>query len=161
MKRLILATVIVLLLSGLAIAVWVLQSFSLSPDTSVDHYPRVLRTLRSDGWPYIAHFPSSIPAAATGIHFFFQRSWGQGATELELRFNLPSDQVDAIEREVSPQAIAAPSPSASWPMMRPIAPGFHTLVLGAAATSNGNKGQSHGVAINKATSEIIYWAEEW
>ncbi|MDB5329275.1 MAG: hypothetical protein JWP03_426 [Phycisphaerales bacterium] len=46
-------------------------------------------------------------------------------------------------------------------MMRPIAPGFHPIVLGAATTSNGNKGHSHGVAINKATGEIIYWAEEW
>ena len=44
MKRLILVTVVVLFLSGLAITLWGLRSFSFTPDTTVSHYSKVLQT---------------------------------------------------------------------------------------------------------------------
>jgi len=141
----------------IALAVWFSRSFYLPRQTAPESYARVLRDERAAGWRFADHFPDTISAAATGVHFFFQPAALQGPTQLELRCTLPREQITSIERQFATKATTRTTAS-DWPQFRQIPQGFEKYILG---VQEGNKGFDYGVAIDSKTSEVIYWAEEW
>jgi hypothetical protein len=129
------------------------------------------------------HFPQTIPPDATEVRFYFLPSFLQGGTIMQLRLKLPVDQIDELYSQFGNAAIhtfvggdtnihanlpdgvpttffyTSDSDQPSFPVT------YEIIVLGAEPYGKPdliwNHGISYGVAIDKSSSVIVYWLEDW
>jgi hypothetical protein len=128
------------------------------------------------------HFPETIPADATGIKFHYHPAFVQGGTAIQLKLQLPNDQVDKLAEEYSQKAtlilqdgnvVKGASDGGDIPhpqlwvaadtkdLQEQYAAFFlHTEPLGE-DNFLWNHGISYGAMINQGEHVVIYWAEEW
>lgn len=149
--------------------------------TDVAQYPAIVA--RFEDAPLIQHFPRTIPADATHVQLDYLPRLLQGGMHFQLRLQVPSDQIDRLVAQAHQRAYDVLSADASTPQSIPadrvpppkfytsptdtdtFPPTYELRVFDAHATGSPdavwNHGQSAGVAINRAASEIVYWAESW
>ncbi|MBF2063880.1 MAG: hypothetical protein IGS39_05550 [Calothrix sp. C42_A2020_038] len=132
----------------------------------------------------INHFPTEIPTDATEIRFVYSPGYMQGGNVLQLRMKQPQTRIDYLiakyrqaakykfrggntnEHIEKPNGVPTTFFHTSDDATDNTFPfDYEILVLGASDRGSKdfkwNHGDSYGVAINRRTSEIVYWAEEW
>jgi hypothetical protein len=150
-----------------------------SPDTNPAHYGSALKEWNRSG--LVALFPPSIPADAKGIHFSVFPGYLQGRPWIQLRMQLPPDQVATIEAIASAATdhiyapdfrFTLPGKKDDWPIPgyqtgdRPdefqFPPTFKLYVIKAVDHGLGSWDpyESYGVAVSRQTNEVVYWANQ-
>jgi hypothetical protein len=124
--------------------------------------------------PRIDLFPAQIPSDATNIRLFYRPHFLQGGAVLQLRFNEPMAQIDAIMKSV--QARAKENYSSSATSRSSIADfiefrdaanqgfadlpaDFQIYVIDSKKTSVDTR-YAIGAAISRDRREIIYWLQD-
>lgn len=142
--------------------------------------------IRSSTWLHqelVKHFPAVIPDYAANTRFIYYSGNLQGGSFLQLKMKLPQTKIEKLlaqyrnrsqrkyqggntndhlnQKNGVPTTFfhTSDNEAESFP------PSYEILVLGAHDRGNSsfkwNHGDSYGVAIDKYTSEIVYWAEVW
>jgi hypothetical protein len=161
---------------------------ALKPVTDIAQYPTILHKSWQDS-PLVQHFPQTIPAVAKNVKIYYQPGFLQGGSTLQLQMTLPPAKIAEIQTQLRQVAQRRYIPGAkdNSPTEETSADGqisvsfqykfylgqpgdqnfpqsYEILVLSdtrGAPSYDWNHGEMHGVAINIATSEIVYWAESW
>ncbi len=154
--------------------------------TDVRRYGEILDSYWNSSRDLVSHFPRPIPAEASDVRFSFRPAFFQGAAHIQLRYSLPSEEIAELHacfaerktrsffggdtndhmnmKEGMPTSFfyTADTEDRKFPIDYEIMifdevlkeedrpPGFYW-----------NHGRSHGVAISRKRSEIVYWAESW
>ena len=132
--------------------------------------------------PALAHFPASIPENSSLVRFHFHPRVFQGNSVLQLRIRLSEEELEALYAEFleeSKYVFPAEAGNDGFIADGEVRttrfytvddamdfPGpFEIFVLDAidlgGDDAHWNHGVSYGVAISRASSEIVYWYEEW
>lgn len=154
--------------------------------TDVRKYADILNDYWSYNQDLVSHFPRPIPSDADGVRFSFLPAFLQGGAHIQLRYSsLPnriSELYDHFAAEKTKSFVGGDtndhmnmkggmpttffytsgSDSHEFPDDYEII--IFDKVLKEEDRPQGhywNHGQSHGVAISKERSEIVYWAESW
>lgn len=151
--------------------------------TEVADYDATLHEWADSG--LVAHFPPHIPAAARNVRFVSFPGALQGGAYLQLRMQLPAEDVKAIRNQLALRATrcyeggdmfdhynrdprrevpTADFRSSDDPQTGGIFPThFKLYVLSAKDRSGGswNHGDTSGAAVSTDTNEVVYWAESW
>lgn len=170
------------LIAGYVSVRWLFPAF-LIPKTTTDlaAYPSTLNQWSASG--LVAHFPTTIPPHANNAKFSAFPGYLQGGAHIQLRLQLPADQIKSIQQKLEPSTtfidMAAPAdphdpdPKNSWPIprfetsddpqtTRDFPAHFKLYRLSAKTSSSSwNHGQTTGIALSPTTNEVIYWAEAW
>ncbi|MBW4669737.1 MAG: hypothetical protein KME60_20555 [Cyanomargarita calcarea GSE-NOS-MK-12-04C] len=131
----------------------------------------------------IKHFPNQLPADAKDIHLVYSPGLKQGNSFFQLRLKLAPEKIkqsmtqysaiaknkyqggDTNEHSNLPNGVPTTFFYTSESGEESFPTSYQILVLGANDRGNPgfkwNHGDSYGVAIDNANSEIIYWAEDW
>lgn len=159
------------------------------PTTDISRYPEIREADVPDD-PLRAHFPRAIPSHAKNVKFYFVPGFAQGATLLQLRMQLPAEEIAALRTEFQPKAKRQYIPGGEnnspktetspdgvvitydYPFYTgdfaagdPVPKFPETYEIYVLEDTQGppeydwNHSETYGVAINEATSEIIYWME--
>ena len=175
---------VLLVLVLLAVAWTVLLRFFLLPHEvrNPKKYSSLLTEWRSRG--LVKHFPDPLPSSATNIKLSSFPGVMQAGAWLQVRFNLPPDEVGRIFDEASRVAKDYYDGGDIYESVNSEKHGlagtsFHTYdpddgkssifpedyrVFVFAASDDGgswNHGQSSGVVVSKQRNEVIYFAEDW
>ena len=149
--------------------------------TNLADYPSTLQEWSSTG--LVAHFPASVPPQAQNVRFSALPGYLQGGAHLQLRMQLPADEVAAIEARLAMATTHVydgggvydhynKDQDNNWPTTS-----FHTAdnprtssdfpthyklyVLSATNRGSWNHGKTTGAAISTKLNEVIYWADSW
>lgn len=135
-----------------------------------------------EGYLLGEHFPKTIPADATNVRLSYIPRRMQGASHLQLRLELPAEQVinlraqfitDAkyqywggmIDQANLPQGAQTTDFYTSGTDDHRFPSTYEIFVLEVRPAGSPdfewNHGTSYGVAINVSASEIVYWFEFW
>lgn len=136
-----------------------------------------------DDHPALQHFPASVPANSSFVRLHFHPALFQGGSVLQLKVSLPPDEVQSLYSVFARQALyVIPSNTMNDPLFEdPEIPrhrdltadtestslreGFELLVLGAedlgSKDAPWNHGVTYGVAVDRASSQVVYWYEDW
>jgi hypothetical protein len=131
-----------------------------------------------------AHFPERIPPHARTVRFSYYPGPLQAAAHLQLRMQLPPEEIDAIVERMRRQKVMTYRGGAEPPDGRP-SPDFFTSgsVQGAASPDPTafppsylilqfgeprrwepgawNHGSIAGIAVDRDACEVVYWAQAW
>jgi hypothetical protein len=160
-----------------------------APITDLAQYQTILAQLRkpnalSAGMNMLAYFPPAIPGDAQNPRMFYRPQYWQSGTVLQLRYQLPPDQIAAIQAQVSPIARQTTQgstdefsevnshhglPTADFSVTdKPgaaLPDDFSVYVVDAGSrpppVEPWGSGYCYGVAISPQRSEVIYWLEDW
>lgn len=140
--------------------------------TNVKKYEKILDTYWGPESKLVRHFPRPIPADAGAIRFSFLPAFWQGGAHIQLRYSLPSEQVEeryaySAQRRTSSSFGGMTTTSfytgdtkdGQFPDDYEIM--IFDEVREEEPIGSSNHGHSHGVAISKKRHEIVYWAEVW
>ncbi|MEI8194865.1 MAG: hypothetical protein WCI73_03035 [Phycisphaerae bacterium] len=150
------------------------------PTTDVRDYHAQLEQWMEVSDPRLfTHFPPTIPSQARNVRFSAQLGFGQGGGHIQLRLELPSEEIARLEKQfpaATTTHVAATSTAPAWAVLRPpfytadtheeeidsIMEDYRIQVLYAIDRSSGTlvSGEFAGVAISPKRHEIIYWLEE-
>lgn len=162
------------------------QAFSnngrLEKITDISRYEEIRRSTWSHQ-ELVKHFPTVIPDYAANTRFIYYPGNLQSGSFLQLKMKLPPTKIKKLlaqYRDRSQRKYQGGNTNDHLNQENGLPTTFfHTsddetesfpstyeiLVLGARDRSNSsfkwNHGDSYGVAIDKDTSEIVYWAEVW
>ncbi|WGV28195.1 hypothetical protein [Halotia branconii] len=131
----------------------------------------------------IKYFPDQIPTDTKSVRIAYSPGFLQGGSYFQVRLKQSPQKIQKLLSQYRNIALhtyrggstndhvnlpngvpttffyTSDSPTESFP------PGYEILVLDAQDRGTPgfkwNHGNSHGVAINNLTSEIVYWAEQW
>jgi hypothetical protein len=158
---------------------------SLKPVTEISRYREVRQSFDPEA-TLIQHFPPEIPREARNVRLYFVPGFLQGAAVLQLRMQLPPDRVQKIQArfrktaklkyipggkdnnlqpETSPNGVVITHEyrfHTGESSDRPFPKNYELLVTedtSGAPTYNWKHPNLAGVAIDPATSEVVYWAE--
>ena len=158
----------------------------LKPVTDPSQYGAILA--KFDNSLTVKHFPLQVPANAKNVRLYYLPGFLQGATFLQLRMKLDPEQIEIIEAEFIKQAKRKYIPGAknNSPTEEDSPTGmkveytyksyigestgvsfpsnYKLLVLEdtrGAPTYNWKHSDVYGVAIDPATTEVVYWLEDW
>jgi hypothetical protein len=185
LRRCLIALLVLIFLSPLFVAVGPTLDFltGKQPDpfdlstTKLAQYPHLLAMWRPSG--LVQHFPATIPASASSARLFETPAILQGGASFQLRLTLPAAAVAEIERFYAPQTSITYQGDNIDDLINPPAPNDHTGSTGHGPFSNSftiyvlkshaggeesfrwNHGETAGLAINRETHEVVYWAESW
>lgn len=175
---------LVLVVVVLGSMVWeLLVTTTKAPETKTDiaQYERLLGMWRGSG--LVDHFPDQVPASASASWFSYNSGYRYGGAHIQLRVKLPPEQVRQVLSRYEPvakhrylggdRAVHRRQPggvpttffrtNGSQEMSFPDT--YVLLVLGAQHSeddsSSWERGETFGVAVGLAASEVIYWAESW
>jgi hypothetical protein len=131
----------------------------------------------------IKHFPESIPTDAKEVKMIYAPGLTKGSSVLQLRYKLPSIRTDQLlldyqkvakhkylggntnDHANQPQGVPTTFFYTTELEEQTFPPTYQILVLNARDRGTPNfkwqHGDSYGVAIDKFSSEIVYWAEQW
>lgn len=180
----VLGGIITLFFSLCAIFVNVAAAAFLGGTTVIDdpsRYPAILEEMGDS--ELIRHFPTQIPDTAANVKFVYFGGFLQGGAYIQLRLQLPRDEITKIYNEYRSIAqykfIGGDRNTHANELYGVPTTNFYTsgtdnftfpntyeiLVLnvqpGDDPEFEWNHGYSYGVAISTMNSEIIYWAEDW
>ena len=151
-----------ILIGGLFLVAWLRQE-----TTMRNYYNDVLH---NTWWnkDLVAHFPDPIPPEATGVQVFYFPGFMQGGPEFQVHFRLPPEKISRLYEELGAQAIyrfkAGDAPREVFvpPFLadgragHPFPATYEIFVFK-------NEGANHrkicGVAIDRTTNDIVYWAD--
>ena len=164
---------------------WFAQSFrkALLPNESLDRYQEVLADWEASG--LVDHFPSSVPTTAGNVKFSSFPGFLQGGAHVQLRMELPRDEVNRIYKLATKTALQHQDGGNSmilvserddelpstWP--RTFAEGrsefpadyrifiYHAEPYGTGSEFEWNHGSSKGLVVSLKRSEVLYYAESW
>ncbi len=74
---------------------------AIKPVTDIERYPEFIG---APGEPFTAHFPRTIPDNAKNVKLYFAPGFAQGGTILQLRMQLPPDEIAALVDQFQTQA---------------------------------------------------------
>ena len=179
-----------LLISILAIGtfIYLIRDFNeaLKPVADPSQYEKILAGFENS--LTVKHFPVKIPADAKNVRLYYLPGFLQGATLFELRMKLAPEQIKIIEGKFLNQAKRKYIPGAknNSPTEEDSPTGmkveytyksytgtlngekfpsnYKILVLEdtrGSPTYNWKHSDVYGVAIDPATSEVVYWLEDW
>ncbi|NEQ52931.1 MAG: hypothetical protein F6K11_22795 [Leptolyngbya sp. SIO3F4] len=74
---------------------------STKPVTDLERYPDIVNTPND---PLTAHFPKAIPANAKNVKLYYAPGFLQGGAILQLRMQLPSDEISKVTARFQPKA---------------------------------------------------------
>jgi hypothetical protein len=158
---------------------------SLKPVREISRYREVRRSFDPDAI-LINHFPLEIPHDARNVRLYFLPGFLQGAAVLQLRMQLspahvqkiqaqfrktaklkyiPGGKSNNLQPETSPQGVLIAHEyifHTGELSDRPFPSNYELLVIedtSGAPTYNWKHHNLAGVAIDPATSEVVYWAE--
>jgi hypothetical protein len=152
-----------LVLGAVVVLIWVAINWfqtRIDPVSDPGKYAAVVKNLKQEGVISVAHFPDRIAASATVEKFLYQPAFLQSGFELRLEYWTSKDEVAKLVQSIKPKAITSPSGKV-YPSIHSLPSRFQPHILGLREQSDGNHGQSYGVAIDSTHYEIAYWAEEW
>jgi hypothetical protein len=159
---------------------------ALKPVTDPSQYEKILAGFENS--LTVKHFPSKIPADAQDVSLYYLPGFLQGATLLQLRMKLSPEQIKSIEAEFIKQAKRKYIPGAkdNSPTEEDSPTGlkveynyksyigslngenfpsnYKLLVLEdtrGAPKYDWKHSDVYGVAIDRSTSEVVYWLEDW
>ncbi len=146
--------------------------------TDVERYEEILADFQ--GSPLVEHFPERIPPEAREIRLDYLPRLMQGGGHLQLKMELPGEEVEALVAGFRGQAkyrfeggdwnehvnMAGGVPTTfyytSGKEEEEFPPTYEVLVLGVGAAGyEWNHGYSYGVAIDEGASVVVYWVEYW
>jgi hypothetical protein len=170
-----------ILLGGL----WLLAHLAFSSTEEVTD-PREYESLLKQGTPseQFAHFPPVVPSKATDVRMSYLPKFLQGGGHLQLHVVLPAEEVAAVESSLAPRALHRVkgankfefereqdivtteyfTGSKTTPGLTPSFPAsFDVYVLHSRPymPKGWNHGDTAGVSIDRATGEVVYWADWW
>ena len=161
---------------------WVLIEFRAAAREAQDNWVKTDISQYSDirgQWnyePLFSHFPPQLPKNATGANMLYSPPFLQKGLLFHLWLKLPEDEINKQYATYSELAASSDGEQTLLFQSHPalsmhhtsygtegevLPKGYEIIVLGAASKDKGNHGHTYGVAINKSTSEILYWAEAW
>jgi hypothetical protein len=152
-----------------------------TPINDVARYEEIRNSIENSD--LIEHFPETIPNDAQVLGFEYFRGFMQGGAYIQLRLQLPPDEIAELSEQFHTRAKyrfvgGNSNDHTNQPNDIPTT-FFHTsgtddisfpytyeiLMLDAQPTGTPdfewNHGFSYGVAISITDSEIVYWAEDW
>ncbi len=159
---------------------------ALKPVTDSSQYEKILAGFENS--LTVKHFPSEIPSDAKNVRLYYLPGFLQGATLLELRMELTPEKIKTIEAEFLQKAKRKYIPGAkdNSPTEEDSPTGtkveynyksyigsldgenfpsnYKLLVLEdtrGAPKYDWNHSDVYGVAIDRSTSEVVYWLEDW
>jgi hypothetical protein len=159
---------------------------ALKPVTDAAQYDKILAKFENS--LTVKHFPLRIPADAKNVRLYYLPGFLQGATMLELRMKLDSEQIKIIEAKFLKRAkrkyIPGGKNNSPWEENSPTGmkieynyksyigslngenfpSSYKLLVLEdtrGAPKYDWNHSDVYGVAIDPSTSEVVYWLEDW
>jgi hypothetical protein len=176
------ATLLLVTGAGLIALRSLLHSFPPDETTNPVDYANTLKQWSPT--TLVSHFPPTIPANATNIHFSTFPGFLQGGAWIQLRIQLPPDEIRSLESDFTKQTkriythggeifthlnegqthnlpttnfYTADNPKSSTAFP----PDYTFYVLKSRNAGNWNHGHSTGVVISTEKKEIIYWADQW
>lgn len=181
-KSTILAAIVVLIfLAGvLLIQQWASTLASVFPATVTDisRYEEILNSVPSS--PLTQHFPRTIPANAKDVRIDYYPGFMMGGGDFQLRLTLPTNEIEKICAKYSKIAAHCLASGQTGDQQdAPPMPAFYTgntkkpefpdsfIVLVLLAESMGDEkypwdhGQTCGLSVDRASCEVVYWAEWW
>lgn len=73
------------------------------PTTDISRYPEIRGSSEPDN-PLMAHFPRDIPSYAKNVKFYHVPGFLQGGTIVQLRMQLPAEEIAALKAKFQPKA---------------------------------------------------------
>ena len=160
-----------------------IRSHSIYPETVTDvaRYEEILNSFPILG--LTDHFPKAIPANAKNERLNYFPGFMQGSGNFELRVTLPPKEIEQIVAKYDkmathrftggdnvnhinqPNTVPIPSLYTGDAQDHKFPDSFEILVLGAESMGSKelpwNKGESYGLAVDRSSSEVVYWAAWW
>lgn len=159
---------------------------SASPEKDPADYKEILEILEYGQWNWLRHFPPKIPENASNVSLYWNKGFLQSSLFLQLRFELPSDEIQSILEQSRARAAKKPDskrPLSDLPPVFPLSAGeveplldwprdFEIIVFNYGKGGNANDEgygtkeywdirYSYGIAISIKRNEIVYWGEEY
>lgn len=150
-----------------------------TPVTDVTKYAEMRKEWDSYEHKIFYHFPQKISKNAKNVEFYYFPAFLQGGSSYELRMKLPSVEIDNLMKsyeglgvqtfscaDLEKKTKGKPSEknftfNTGGLKGQPLPKSYQIIVLGDTASfpkCNWNHGEDYGLAINKAKSEVIFWA---
>jgi hypothetical protein len=165
-----------------AVFINVVVDYATSFISDISRYPEMVAEFHDPA--LVVHFPAEVPDEARGASFFAVSGIFRRVRVLQLRCQMPADQIDELLADYQSEAVysyAGGDASVHFDQSDGVPTTyFYTgnaesyafpdsylvLVLDAQPdkiTADGfwQHGYSRGVAISEAESDIVYWLEEW
>lgn len=150
--------------------------------TDIRRYGEVMKQWSASG--LVSEFPPTVPSNARNVHFAAFPGPLQAAAYIQLRIQLPPDEIRQIEARLKLATSRVYAGGGMYehynrdPKMNVPTTDFHTAddpktyefpehyrryVLEATDHGGGswNNGETRGVAVSTDANEVIYWAEIW
>ncbi|MFM7408309.1 MAG: hypothetical protein ACKO3K_17045 [Cuspidothrix sp.] len=184
-----LATIILLSLGSLSLVIggfWISKAASNNKQLQLITETSKYQEIRNHKWgnpQQIQHFPSQIPPDAQILQMAYASGLTPGTSSLQIRLKQPQTKIQNLltqYKKISqhqyrggntnihsnqPNGVPTTFFYTSDSETETFPSSYEILVLKAEDKSQPgykwNHGNSHGVAIDVASSEIIYWAEKW
>jgi len=148
---------------------WVACSAFPDETTDVAAYTNTLKDWSATG--LVSHFPLSVPPHAKNVKFAAHPKILQGGTYIQLRMQLPADEIAAIEKQFEKTATvydgSYPPPSfrtsddSKATLDFPSHYTLYVLSVKDHTPPSWNHGEKNGAAVSTADNEVVYWAEAW
>ena len=117
--------------------------------TDASQYEYVLGLYRKSSYADDTdHFPASVPSRATAVSMYFSHGVLQAPMTIELRYTLPPEELDHLEHLFEAQGH---KPRGHMP--GDYSPEDFTVLF----SEYGPRDHSRGVAVNDASSEVLFW----
>ena len=145
--------------------------------TDISRYEELLNSKSSVPLAVTDHFPKVIPVNGRNVRLDYFPKILQGGGHLQLRVQLPRKEMDQILAKYEGLATLRFIGGNRYDHMRQQPEGGHTTDFYTGDTSNrkftdsfeilvlggkyGNHGRSHGLAVDRSSSDVVFWAEWW
>ena len=178
-----LGIVITLLASGFALLMHSMGEYLAGATAEIQDAARYEEILASYPESWVAHFPSSVPAEATQVTFYYLPAFLQGGSYLQLRCTLPPSVLDDVLGRYRPIAKQVENGAGEiiedvdiqgdlpTPLFRngentgfdSLPQHFLILILDGEPykPEDWNHGYTYGVAVSTQGREAIFWVEYW
>jgi hypothetical protein len=182
-KKILQSAILMVILAFIGLCLYMSIRFSIErrPIGEIDDISRYAE-IRNQYQGIMQHFPEPLPADATEVKFHYHPSFMQGGTVIQLRLQLPKNQVEKLTDEYYQTATlilhngnvvkggsdegGIPHPQI-WVQedTKGFEKGSFTFFLHEEPLGEENflwnHGTTYGVMINQEEQVVIYWAEEW
>jgi hypothetical protein len=139
-----------------------------TPVKNIQEYETVLNEWKRFAPDIITHFPDKIPSEATNVNFYYFPGFLQSDPRIELRFQTEKAKIDTYYenyKKVTTKSwhgdtwVHRKPPSESDSEIIQLDKDFEIMQFDENPDNLPEHSKEHGVAINKGTNEIIFWAK--
>ncbi len=174
---------VILSVLPIVFGIWCILTFLPNKVTKVSKYGEIRHKLLHN--KQISHFPEEIPDSAKDVRMSYFPGFLQGGGWFQLRMTLHEDRISKLFQEFDSKKIKSFQGGSSYDhvhseggvtttyfrtsesYLRDSSGNFggddfpDDFIIMVLASSGGNHGNSHGVAISKAKNQIVYWTDFW